>query len=424
VRPCQYCVHVLMKLMHTTDKETPRHLRDREVVRLGEHLAKKKIALCITGSIAAYKTPSLVRHFRQYGANVQVYLTAEGEKYVAKDSLEWTSTNPVISQLSAEAEHLYEYDAYVVAPASLNTIGQIADGKATNAVTTTLASALGRLRRGNTSILVAPAMHGTLEDNPAYQQNLKTLQSYGVKAVHPEYRYGKANLPPSHHIVVETIRELSRSPLRARHILVTAGPTPGRLDTVRLLTNRFRGRLGIKVAEEAYMRGAEVKLILGPGGITAPTYIETMPIADFDDYYSTVMEVLKHNSVDIGIFSASVADYIPKKVFNGKIASQDALKSIELKQTPKVIKEVRAKYPDMYMVTFKYEEKKSKDEVAEIAMTRLDEGYELVIANRGEDMTAEGDYRSLLVSKNGVIAEPTSKSECASLLLDYLEKAS
>ncbi len=411
-------------MWHMSDvvKKTPDSLQDREVVRLGDHLANKRIALCITGSIAAYKTPSLVRHFRQYGADVQVYLTEEGARYVAKDSLEWTSTNPVVGRLSPLAEHLYEYDAYVVAPASLNTVGQIADGKATNAVTTTLASALGRLRRGKTRILLAPAMHGTLEDNPAYEENLKKLQSYGVRVVQPEYRYGKANLPSSHHIVAETIRELSRSPLRKKRILVTAGPTPGRIDNVRLLTNRFRGRLGIEVADEAYMRGAKVTLILGPGGISPPSYLPTMEVGDFDDYYSTVMKVLKQNAIDIGIFSASVADYVPQKVFSGKIASQGALESIQLKQTPKVIKEVRAKYPDMYMVTFKYEEKISKKELTRIAMSRLDDGYQLVVGNRGEDMTAEGGYQGILVNQNGVIAEPTSKSECAKLLLDQLEK--
>ncbi len=405
------------------DKEKLGSLKDRDIVQLGNHLENKRIALCITGSIAAYKTPSLVRHFRQYGADVHVYLTEEGQRYVAKDSLEWASTNPVISKLSASAEHLYEYDAYVVAPATLNTIGQMTDGKASNAVTSTLASALGRLRRGNISILIAPAMHGTLEDNPAYQQNLKKLQIYGVKVIQPKYVYGKANLPNSHNIVVQTIRELSRSPIREKHILVTAGPTPGRIDNVRFLTNRFRGRLGIRIADEAYMRGAEVKLILGPSGISAPPYIDTVLITDFDEYYSKVIEVLEHNHIDIGIFCASVADYIPKKVFSGKIPSQSALESIQLKQTPKVIRDVREKFPDMCMVTFKYEEKISKEELAKITMSKVREGYQVVIGNRGEDMTPEGRYRGIIVNEKGVVAEPKSKNECAKLLLDLLEKA-
>ena len=105
------------------------NLKDQDVIHLGKHLDNKKIALLVTGSIAAYKTPSLARHFRQYGADVRVYLTEEAQKYVTKDSLEWTSINPAVARLSAKAEHLYEFDAYVVAPATLNTIGQMADGK-------------------------------------------------------------------------------------------------------------------------------------------------------------------------------------------------------------------------------------------------------------------------------------------------------
>ncbi len=396
--------------------------KDQEVVRLGAHLDGKRIALLATGSIAAYKTPSLVRHFRQYGADVHVYLTEEAKRYVTEDSLEWTSTNRVITRLSATAEHLYEFDAYVVAPATLNTIGQMADGKASNAVTSTLASALGRLTKGATSILVSPAMHGTLETNPAYQQNLKKLASYGVKIIEPRREYDKANLPSSHDIVVETIRELSLSPLKNKQILVTAGPTPGKIDSVRLVTNRFRGRLGIEIADEAYMRGADVRLILGPGDIDAPAYIDTILIRDFYEYHSRVLEVLSRDPIEIAIFSASVADHIPKEVFDGKIPSHDVFESIELKQTPKVIKEVRRKFPDLFMVTFKYEEKVSREELKEIARRRVGEGYQLVVANRGEDMTREGEYQGIIVDKNGVVAEPSSKKECARLVLDLLEK--
>jgi len=397
--------------------------KDQDIIRLGGHLDNKKIALLVTGSIAAYKTPSLVRHFRQYGAVVHVYLTEEAQKYVTEDSLEWTSTNPVITRLSAKAEHLCEFDAYVVAPATLNTIGQMADGKASNAVTSTLASALGRLERGSASILVAPAMHATLENNPAYQQNLRKLKSYNVKIIAPENKYGKANLPSSHNIVVETIRELSVSPLKRKRILITAGPAPGRIDSVRLVTNRFRGRLGIEIADEAYMRGADITLILGPSGIQQPTYLNTISIRDFHEYYSKVMDILKNNSIKIGIFSASVADYIPKEVFDGKIPSQSELQSIQLRQTPKVIKDVRQKFPNLLMVAFKYEEKISGEKLEKIAQSRVKQGYQLVIANRGEDMTLGGEYSSIIVDKNGVVAKPSSKKECATLLLDLLEKS-
>jgi phosphopantothenoylcysteine decarboxylase/phosphopantothenate--cysteine ligase len=257
------------------------NIDDQSIIRLGNHLDHKRLALLITDSMAAYRTPSLVKHFRQYGADVQVYLTEEAKRYVTEDSLEWTSTKSVITKLSASAEHLYEYDAYVVAPAAFNIIGQIVDGKTENAVTTTLTIALGRLKQGNTSILVAPTMRGAMENNPAFQQNLKYLKSLGVEVIKPKDKHGKANLPSPHKIVVETIRKLSKSFLKEKQILVTAGPTPGRIDNIRLLTNRFRGKLGILIADEAYMRGANVILILGPSGIQAPDHLNPIMITDF-----------------------------------------------------------------------------------------------------------------------------------------------
>ncbi len=397
-------------------------MEDQDVMRLSDHLSGKKVALLVTGSIAAYKTPSLVRLFRQHGADVQVYLTEAAKKYVTETSLEWTSTRQVITELTARTEHLYKFDAYVVAPATLNTIGQIADGKADNAVTSTLASALGRLARNETSLLVAPAMHDTLDQNPAFQKNLKKLESFGVKIIEPEYRFGKANLADIHTIVAQTIRELSRSPLKQRQILVTAGPTPGKIDSVRALTNRFRGRLGIQIAEEGYMRGANVRLILGPSGLKPPAYIDTTLIQDFYDYHSKVIDILKKNSIEIGIFSAAVADYVPERVFDSKIPSGGQLKSIKLKQTPKVIEEARRKFPDLYMVTFKYEEKVSRRKLEQIARGRIRQGYQMIIANRGEDMTPEGEYRCIILNKKGVVAEPSSKKECAKLLFDLLER--
>lgn len=397
------------------------NMKDQDIIRLGPHLENRRIALLITGSIAAYKTPSLVRHFRQYGAEIQVYLTEEAKRYVTEDSLEWTSTNPVITKLSAKAEHLYEHDAFVVAPATLNTIGQISDGKATNAVTATLASALGRLKQNNTSILMAPAMHGSMEDNPAFQQNLKRLKSFGVEIIRPDTRYGKANLPSPHNIVVETIRKLSKSTLKEKQILITAGPTPGKIDSVRILTNRFRGKLGITIADEAYLRGANVTLILGSGGIQAPDYLNTILIRDFYEYHSEVQDILEHKAMDIGIFSAAVADYIPSEVFDGKIPSQGALKLIRVKQTAKIVDEVRQKFPKLFMVIFKYEEKVSRDELIEIAQKRATQGYQLVVANRGEDMSSEGGYRGIVVNRDGEVSESSSKKECAVLLLDLLE---
>jgi phosphopantothenoylcysteine decarboxylase/phosphopantothenate--cysteine ligase len=399
-------------------------MKDKDVEPLGKHLENKKIGLFVTSGIAAYKCPSLIRHFRQYGADVQVYTTPESEKIVTKEVLQWTSLHPVISELSSDAEHLREYDAYVVAPATLNTIGKMAVGIADNAVTSTLASALGRLRKDKKHpVIVAPAMHGTLEDNPFYEENVGKLKSCGVKFIDPVHKWGKANFPGSHDIVAPTIRELSQSPLKNKSILITAGPTPVWIDNVRYITNKFRGRLGIEIAEEAYMRGADVKLIMGRGGLEVPRYIDTKNVNSFKEYYDAVFDSLCSKDFDFSIFSAAVADYAPTKVYEGKIPSKGAIESIPLENTPKVIKEVRKRFPRLFMTTFKYEERVTPEELEVIAKNRIGEGYQMVVANRGEELT-EKEHHSIIVDETGVIARPTTKTENAKMILDALEKKS
>ena len=393
--------------------------KDREVDLLGNHLKGKKIGLFATGCIATYKEPSLIRHFRHYGADVQVYMTEAAQKYVTKDAVEWASLHPPICGLTPDAEHLEEHDAFVVAPATLNTIGKMANGISDNAVTSTLAAALGDLDRA--PVLVAPAMHGRLEKNPFYKRNLDSLKEKGVKVIDPVYKWDKANFPSPHEIVAPTIREVSKSPLKKKSILVTAGPVPVWIDDVRLITNKFRGTLGLKIAEEAYMRGADVDLIMGPGGLQVPRYINNKGIRSFDQYYEEVMESLGSKGYDFAIFSAAVADYAPKKKHEGKIASRGAIKSIPLKETVKVIESVRKVFPMLDMVTFKYEKGVSQEELERIASNRVSKGYDMVVANRGEEMT-HTEHHSIIVDKNGVISRPRTKDENAFMLLDALER--
>lgn len=394
-------------------------MNDRDVEEIGEHLKGKNIALMLTGGIASYKSPSLVRHFRHFGANVQVYTTPEAFEYVTRKSLEWASLNPVISELTSEAEHLKNFDAYVIAPATYNTIGKIANGIADNAVTSTISSAIGKLENSKTKILVAPAMHGTMY-NSFLRENLEKLVSKGFEIVEPQFKWDKANLADTHYIVVKTIREMSKSSLKGKRILITGGPTPGRIDNVRFITNKFKGKTALAIAEEAYLRGANVQLIMGNGTVESPKYLPTKKIFDYYEYYDSVMKFLSEEEFDIGIFSSAVADYIPTEVHPGKIPSQGALKEIPVKQTAKVIKEVREKFPELFMVTFKYEEKITKERLLEIADSRIKQEYNLVVANRGEDM-GNKSHRSYIVDKTGIVAEPKTKEENAKMLMEILE---
>jgi phosphopantothenoylcysteine decarboxylase/phosphopantothenate--cysteine ligase len=391
---------------------------DHGVKKIGSHLDGKNICVLVTSGIAAEKVPSLVRHYRHYGANVHIYVTPDAFHNVTEMNLQWSSLNPVVSELSYKSEHLIKnIDAYVVCPATANTIAKFAHGIGDNVVTTTLISALGRLEAEKSKIIVVPTMHGSMF-NSIVKENLDSLVERGVSVMAPNYERGKLNIPGSHEIVARTIREISQSNLKGKSILLTAGPTPGWIDDVRYITNRFRGRLGVVIAEEAYLRGANIQLILGPGGINAPKYIPTENIDSYDEYKVKVLETLQKYDFDAGIFSAAVADYVPKQKVTGKIKSKGGLNNLELKETDKVIDLVRQEYPKLYMATFKFVIGMTPKELEDVSMART-KSYELVVANRGEEMTAKKQH-SIIYDTNGKVSEGFTKQEIASKLLDVM----
>jgi len=394
------------------NKETSKD-QDLRVEKIGDYLQDKSIALCVTGGIAAIEAPKIARHLRRYGANVKVYATQEALKFVGKASLEWGSENDVITELSGRAEHICLEDLVLVAPATLNTINKIFAGIADNPVTALTASALGMKK----PVYLAPTMHDSLYDNPFLQQNLPKAESYGIHLLEPRHEEGKRKMPSIDEIAAKMTRELAEDSLKGKKILVTGGPTPGKIDDIRRITNIFTGKLAVKIAKEAYLRGADVKLLLGKTSISVPSYLNVVYHEDYHDYRSNVFKELE-KGYDIGIFSAAVADYIPEKVFSGKIKSEGALKSIPLVQTKKVIAEVREKFPSLYMVTFKYEDDSvSYEKLMDIANGRIKKGYQLVVANRAQEMKHR-THKAYIVGQEGVLSTPESKDEIAKYLLD------
>ena len=398
-------------------------LQDREVLLEGSHLAGKRIALLVTGSIAAIKAPLIARALRRQSAEVVAFVSSEALRYTTVEALEWSTTNPVITKLTAAAEHLSDdrpFAAYVVAPATYNTINKLRYGIADGVVTSSVASAIGRMERGKTKVLLAPTMHGSLH-NSLLTESLKHLQTMGVKIIPPKVAYGKNNLPTEALIVSEVIRALSNSSLKSIPILVTGGTTPVPIDNVRAIATRFTGRLGGCIAEELYYRGAGVKLLKGQGNYNPPEYLPYRTIDTYQEYRQTVIEELAQNKYQWGIFSAAVADYQPKQVFSGKIPSGGALQ-IELIPTAKVIAEVRSKYPQLNMITFKYQENVTHEELMAIAYQRLEQNYQMVVANRGEEKGANGEQIAYLVT-NDLQQKVIGKKKIAIAIADWLEVA-
>ncbi len=361
---------------------------DHDVINHHHLLQNKKIALLVTGSIAAYKTPNLARELRKMGAEVWVYLSDKAKQFVAIEALSWCSGgNTVISDLSSKAEHLsdrHPFDLYLIAPASYQTINQFANGSAANPILTSLAVALGRLEKQETQILICPAMNADMY-NQICQSNLLKLQNMGVHILEPRWNEeNKLHLPDEERICAMTVRLLlsSHSHLKNKKVLVTAGAIPVYLDGVRLITNPFSGKLGIEIAKHLLYMGASVELLLGAAAVEAPEYIKHTRVKDLNEYQQWVDDLSQW--ADIGIYSAGVADFAPLTVLNGKTSSDLKQWDISLYPTPKIISLLRQKYPHQYMVTFKYMEQISLTDLFEIGYQRLDQ-YDMLVVNRGEE---------------------------------------
>jgi len=357
-------------------------LGDHEVAKKGSHLKGKKIALLTTGSIAAITVPSLARELRKYGADVQIFATDDALKCgVGKLALEWSSwPNKVVIELTGASEHLSlgnPFDLYLVAPATSNTICKTACGISDTIVTGALASALGR----KIPIMMVPAMHGSLH-NEFFEQSVIKLKKAGIFFMQPYDAYGKHNMQDKNAIVMDACRMLSSSPLVGKRIMVTAGPTPVKIDSVRLITNKFSGKLGIMIAEDLQRRGANVMLYQSYSGVRPPKYIPNKLFMDFYEYANLVIK--EAESYDIGVFSAAVADYMPKEILKGKTPSKGGLKSIELTETFKVIDKVLELENHPMMVSFKYEEGCGIPGLKRIAKKRIEEfGHDIIVATDG-----------------------------------------
>ncbi|MEM9244703.1 MAG: phosphopantothenoylcysteine decarboxylase, partial [Cyanobacteria bacterium P01_F01_bin.153] len=191
-------------------------------------------------------------------------------------------------------------------------------------------------------------------------------------------------------------------------------------DNVRHLTNKFTGRLGMAIAEELYRRGADVHLIHGQGTTTPPSWLPHEIVPTYDAYRHAIHTRLAETPYHAGIFSAAVADYAPETAHPGKLPSGDVL-DMALKPTEKVIAQVRQNQPLLTMVTFKYQEQVSHEELMDIARDRLTQGYEAVIANRGEDQGPNGEQIAYLVTNAGASAGLIGKTGIARAIADHLE---
>lgn len=360
----------------------------------GSELARRKIALLVSSSVASFKTPEIARELMRHGADVYVVISPATEKMVGADLLEWATGNPVVKELTGKLEHIAlagnsstRVDLVLISPATANTIGKLASGIDDTPVTTVAATAIG----SKIPVLIAPAMHEPLYDHPIVQENIERLKRIGVEFIEPEIVEGKAKIASTEKIVRAALARLAsqKKDLKDHKVLVTAGPTIEHIDPVRVITNRSSGKMGVALAEEVASRGAETTLILGPGSVAPPAGVKTIRVESTEDMLNATVKELKEGKHDLVFAAGAPSDYKPKSTSPRKIKTRkEKSLTLELQVTPKIITEARKANPKAFIVAFKTEHNVSNDELVSEAFEILSENTaDLVAAN---DLGHEG----------------------------------
>lgn len=388
-----------------------------EITKSGNYLEGKTVALCICGGIAATEDIKLARMLRRYGADVTAYFTPAASKFVTETSMEWATGNKVVKELTGASEHLSLEDIVVIAPATCDTIGKIANGIADNAVTAKVLTALGR----KTPVLFAPAMNMAMADSPFFCQNLGKLVEY-AKMVDPRLDYGEgiAKMADTRVIAAEAARLASKSKLKGKKILITTGPTQGKIDAVRYISNRSSGKLGLEIAKDLYLRGADVKVVYGPGTEKPERYLDVKNVKTSAEMLESVLNEVRDNSYDAAIFAAAVLDFVPDKALDEKVKSGSAV-DLRLVPAPKIITEVDKLGKHLFKVGFKLEYNKSKEELLDIAYgALLKNRCQLVIANDIKSIGSKSHPAMIITPERGV-TEAATKQDIVEKLAEKLE---
>ncbi|HEY2094552.1 MAG TPA: bifunctional phosphopantothenoylcysteine decarboxylase/phosphopantothenate--cysteine ligase CoaBC [Thermoanaerobaculia bacterium] len=361
-----------------------------------------KIVLGVSGGIAAYKAPDLVRRLQDAGAAVRVILTPNAARFVSPLSLAAVSNNQVIADQWGDSSHggvdhieLARWaDVLLVAPATANVIAKLAVGIADDALTT-----YALAHRGD--VVIAPAMNSFMLAHPTVTQNLATLRRRGVDVIEPDWGLlacgdEGAGRMPDVPVLVERVRaHFVTKDLEGKSVLVTAGPTREAIDPVRYISNRSSGKMGYAIAEAARRRGANVTLVSGPVSIPVPSGVALSRVTSAAEMHFTVLGALPQQII---IKAAAVADFAPQHVAGRKIKKErgrDEL-TLALRKTPDILEELAMAKPRPFIVAFAAE----TNDVVENAKKKLkSKSADLIVANDVSDPSIgfDSDQNEVLV---------------------------
>ena len=393
----------------------------------GIELSGKKIVLCVSGSVAAYKAIELARLFMRHGADVICVASKAATDLIKPSYFKWATGNEVITKLTGDLEHIKvadykQSDLIVVYPCTANTLGKLANGIDDTPISTVLSVGLG----SKIPIVIALAMHQAMYENPAVIKNIEFLQKK-VSFIAPNFVEGKAKAAEPEEILDFVLDKFGASPvLRGKRILITAGPTIEYIDPVRVITNQSSGKTGVLLASELISAGAKVTLIYGPGKESPPKGAKVVNIQTLQEMFNAVKKEMK-KKFDIVIMAAAASDYTLEKSSATKIKSNLDKIVLKLKRAPKIIDEIKKMQRDVFLVGFKAEACISKENLVKEARKKIREsGADVIVANDiGIKKYKENpDYNNVVIVDSKKIIESgwKNKSKIVKFIRNEIEK--
>ena len=396
---------------------------------------KANVVIAISGGIAAYKIPFLIRLFRKAGHKVKVVVTKNALNFVTEATLQTLSDNLVYSDMFAGNKDMTEHisiadwaDYYIVAPATANIIGKYANAIADDCITTTLLAF-------DKDVFLAPAMNTKMYANKGVQNNLQILASRGVNIISPNCgelacgANGDGRMAEPEEIFAFVNNHIAKSKILAgKTICVTAGPTYEQIDPVRFIGNNSSGKMGFAIAESLAAKGASVKLIAGPTHLnTKNCNIERIDVKSAEQMYNATVK--EFEQADVAILSAAVADYTPKNVFSQKVKKADNVLNIELQPTKDILAQLgRMKTDKQTLVGFALE---TNDEENNAKQKLSKKNLDFIVLNSLNDKNACFGFdtnKVTIIDSNGNMTKTDlkSKSEIAedvvSKLIDTIKE--
>lgn len=394
-------------------------------------LKDKNILLGVTGGIAAYKIANLASMLKKQGANVKVIMTENACQFITPMTFETLTAQKVYTDtfdrnFEFKVDHIELgkwADVFLIAPATANIIGKLANGIADDMLTTTALAM-------RCPILVSPAMNNAMFENKVVKHNIMKLRTYGMDIIMPASGHlacgdiGAGKMPEPE-MLLEYIKRgvYKKKDLVGKKVCVSAGPTREAIDPVRYISNNSTGKMGVEIAKMAAYRGAKVSLIMGPSNVFVPDFINRIDIKSAEDMYEEIMKI--SDSQDIIIKAAAVADYTPANYSDEKIKKKDGDLSIELSRTKDILKELGERKENnpkkQFICGFSMEtenmEENSKNKLAK-------KNADMIVANNvkvdGAGFGTDTNVVTIFTKDNEIRLDKLSKTEVAEKIFDEI----